>query len=112
MNKRGVKIAAYTIAGTMALSGYQTTLEAKINNTAKLPSAGFGAVVEQGSTIQDLQDDVIQNISYLESVSGLQQNILLASQKAADNLVSAILVNPIEVPSKASAEVMQVILRI
>ncbi len=110
MNKRGVKIAAYTIAGTMALSGYQTTLEAKINNTAKLPSAGFGAVVEQGSTIQDLQDDVIQNISYLESVSGLQQNILLASQKAADNLVSAILVNPIEVPSKASAEVMQVIL--
>lgn len=109
MNKRGVRIAACTIAGTMALSGYQMTLEAKIHNTASVPSAGFGAVVEQGSTIQDLQDDVIQNIAYLESASGLQQNIILASEKAAttETPVSAVLVNPTAVKSKASAEVMQ-----
>ncbi|MCD8039499.1 MAG: NlpC/P60 family protein [Lachnospiraceae bacterium] len=112
MNKRGVRIAACTIAGTMALSGYQMSLEAKIYNTANVPSAGFGAVVEQGSTIQDLQDDVIQNIAYLESASGLQHNIVLASEKAAsaETLVSAVLVNPKTVQSKASAEVMQVIL--
>lgn len=112
MNKRGVRIAACTIAGTMALSGYQMSLEAKIYNTANVPSAGFGAVVEQGSTIQDLQDDVIQNIAYLERASGLQHNIVLASEKAAsaETLVSAVLVNPKTVQSKASAEVMQVIL--
>lgn len=109
MNKRGVRIAAYTLAGTMALSGYQMTLEAKIYNTAGVPSAGFGAAVEQGSTIQDLQDDVIKNIAYLESASGLQQNIVLASGKSAtaDAPVSALLVNPTAVKSKASAEIMQ-----
>lgn len=109
MNKRGVRIAACTIAGTMALSGYQMTLEAKIHNSSNVPSAGFGAVVEQGSTIQDLQDDVIQNIAYLESASGLQQNIVLASEKAAmtDAPVSAVLVSPTATKSKASAEVMQ-----
>lgn len=112
MNKRGVRIAACTLAGTMALSGYQMTLEAKIHNSANVPSAGFGAVVEQGSTIQDLQDDVIQNIAYLESASGLQQNIVLASEKAAtaETPVSAVLVNPTAVKSKASAEVMQEVL--
>lgn len=125
MNKRGVRIAACTLVGTMALSGYQMTLEAKIHNTtdvptlqtklhnmADMPSAGFGAAVEQGSTIQDLQDDVIQNIAYLESVSGLQHNILLASEKVAmaDTPVSAVLVNPMTVKSKASADVMQEVL--
>lgn len=125
MNKRGVRIAACTLVGTMALSGYQMTLEAKIHNSADaptlqtkihnsadMPSAGFGAVVEQGSTIQDLQDDVIQNIAYLESVSGLQHNILLASEKVAmaDAPVSAVLVNPTTVKSKASADVMQDVL--
>ncbi len=125
MNKRGVRIAACTLVGTMALSGYQMTLEAKIHNTtdvptlqtkmhnlADVPSAGFGAAIEQGSTIQDLQDDVVQNIAYLESVSGIQQNILLASEKVAmaDAPVSAVLVNPTTVKSKASAEVMQDVL--
>ncbi len=125
MNKRGVRIAACTLVGTMALSGYQMTLEAKIHNTtdvptlqtklhnmADMPSAGFGAAVEQGSTIQDLQDDVIQNIAYLESASGLQHNILLASEKVAmaDTPVSAVLVNPMTVKSKASADVMQEVL--
>lgn len=125
MNKRGVRIAACTLVGTMALSGYQMTLEAKIHNTTNvptlqtklhnmtdMPSAGFGAAVEQGSTIQDLQDDVIQNIAYLESVSGLQHNILLASEKVAmaDTPVSAVLVNPTKVKSKASADVMQEVL--
>ena len=112
MNKRGVRIAACTLVGTMALSGYQMTLEAKIHNTTDVPSAGFGAAIEQGSTIQDLQDDVVQNIAYLESVSGIQQNILLASEKVAmaDAPVSAVLVNPTTVKSKASAEVMQDVL--
>ena len=130
MNNRGVRIAACTLVGTMALSGYQMTLEAKIHNTTDvptlttklhnatdMPSAGFGAAIEQGSTIQDLQDDVIQNIAYLESVSGLQQNILLASDKVAlsnmpkaDAPVSAVLVNPTTTKSKASAEVMQEVL--
>ncbi len=125
MNKRGVRIAACTLVGTMALSGYQMTLEAKIHNTtdvptlqtkmhnlADVPSAGFGAAIEEGSTIQDLQDDVVQNIAYLESVSGIQQNILLASEKVAmaDAPVSAVLVNPTTVKSKASAEVMQDVL--
>lgn len=125
MNKRGVRIAACTLVGTMALSGYQMTLEAKIHNTADVPtlqtklhnladvpSAGFGAAIEQGSTIQDLQDDVIQNIAYLESASGLQHNILLASEKVAmaDTPVSAVLVNPTTTKSKASADVMQEVL--
>lgn len=112
MNKRGVRIAACTILGTMAISGYQMTLEAKINNSSNVPSAGFGAAIEQGSTIRDLQDDVIQNIAYLESASGLQHNILTASEKAAlaDAPVSAVLVNPTSVKSKASAEVMQEVL--
>ena len=112
MNKRGVRIAACTLLGTVALSGYQMRLEAKINHSADVPSAGFGAAIEQGSTIQDLQDDVIQNIAYLESVSGLKHNILLASEKVAlaDTPVSAVLVNPTVVKSKASAEVMQDVL--
>lgn len=109
MNKRGVRIAACTIAGTMALSSYQMTLEAKIHNSANVPSAGFGAVVEQGSTIKDLQDDVIQNIAYLESASGIRQNIILASEKASttETSVSAVIANPTAVKSKASEEVMQ-----
>ena len=112
MNKRGVKIAACTIVGTMAISGYQMTLEAKINSSSEVPSAGFGAAIEQGSTIRDLQNDVVQNIAYLESTSGLQHNILIASEKAAlaDSPVSAVLVNPTSVKSKASAEVMQEVL--
>lgn len=109
MNKRGVKIAACTIAGTMAISGYQMTLEAKINSSSEVPSAGFGAAIEQGSTISDLQDDVVQNIAYLESASGVQNNILRASGKVAlaESPVSAVLVNPTSIKSKASMEVMQ-----
>jgi len=112
MKKRGVRIAACTIAGTMAISGYQMTLEAKINHSANVPSAGFGAAIEQGSTIRDLQDDVVQNIAYLESASGVQHNILRASGKTAlqDTPVSSVLVNPTSPKSKASAEVMQEVL--
>lgn len=112
MNKRGVKIAACTIVSTMAISGYQMTLEAKINSSSEVPSAGFGAAIEQGSTIRDLQNDVVQNIAYLESTSGLQHNILIASEKAAlaDSPVSAVLVNPASVKSNASAEIMQEVL--
>ena len=38
--------------------------------------------MDEGSTIQDLQVEVVQNIAYLESASGLQPNIVLASEKA------------------------------
>lgn len=108
MNKRGVRIAACTLLGTVALSGYQMTLEAKINNSSNIPSAGFGAAMEQGSTIRDLQKDVIQNIAYLESASGLQHNILAAANRKTH--VNALLLEPGAVKPKASAEVMQEVL--
>lgn len=82
MNKYGVKAAACALVGTLSLSGYQTTLEAKIHGSSDVPAAGVAVVMEEGSTIQDLQVEVVQNIAYLESASGLQPNIVLASEKA------------------------------
>lgn len=83
MNKYGVKAAACAIVGTLSLSGYQTTLEAKIHNSSDVPAAGVAVVLDEGSTIQDLQVEVVQNIAYLESASGLQPNIIKASEKVA-----------------------------
>ena len=82
MNKYGVKAAACALVGTLSLSGYQTTLEAKIHGSSDVPAAGVAVVMDEGSTIQDLQVEVVQNIAYLESASGLQPNIVLASEKA------------------------------
>ncbi len=83
MNKHGIRIAACALAGTFALSGYYTSLQAKINQSSTLPAAGIAVVLEEGTTIQELTQEVIQNIAYLESASGIQPNIIIASEKVA-----------------------------
>ena len=83
MNKYSVKAAACALVGTLSLSSYQTTLEAKIHNSSDVPAAGVAVVLDEGSTIQDLQVEVVQNIAYLESASGLQPNIIKAAQRVA-----------------------------
>ena len=83
MNKHGIRIAACALAGTFALSGYYTSLQAKINQSSTLPAAGIAVVLEEGTTIQELTQEVIQNITYLESASGIQPNIIIASEKVA-----------------------------
>lgn len=83
MNKYSVKAAACALVGTLSLSGYQMTLEAKINNSSDVPAAGVAVVLDEGSTIQELQVEVVRNIAYLESASGLQPNIIKASEKVA-----------------------------
>jgi cell wall-associated NlpC family hydrolase len=83
MNKYGARIAACALVGALSLSGYQMTLEAKIQNMASVPSAGIAVVLDGGSTIEDLQSDVVENIAYLESVSGVQPNIVIASENAS-----------------------------
>lgn len=83
MNKYGMKVAACALAGSLSLSGYQTTLESKIHNASDVPAAGVAVVLDESTTIQDLQVEVVQNIAYLESASGLQPNIVLASEKVA-----------------------------
>ena len=83
MNKHGIRIAACALAGTFALSGYYTSLQAKINQSSTLPAAGIAVVLEEGTTIQEFTQEVIQNIAYLESASGIQPNIIIASEKVA-----------------------------
>ena len=83
MNKHCIRIAACALAGTFALSGYYTSLQAKINQSSTLPAAGIAVVLEEGTTIQELTQEVIQNIAYLESASGIQPNIIIASEKVA-----------------------------
>ena len=83
MNRYSVKAAACALVGTLSLSGYQMTLEAKINNSSDVPAAGVAVVLDEGSTIQELQVEVVRNIAYLESASGLQPNIIKASEKVA-----------------------------
>lgn len=106
MNKYGVKAAACAIVGTLSLSGYQTTLEAKIHNSSDVPAAGVAVVLDEGSTIQDLQVEVVQNIAYLESASGLQPNIIKASEKVAlaDTSSSVVWSNTNAATAKISAE--------
>ena len=83
MNKCGIRTVACALAGTMALSGYHITLEAKINNLSGVPAAGVAVVLDEGSTIQELQVEVSENIAYLESVSGVQPNIMIATEDVA-----------------------------
>jgi cell wall-associated NlpC family hydrolase len=83
MNKYGARIAACALVGALSLSGYQMTLEAKIQNMASVPSAGIAVVLDGGSTIEDLQSDVVENIAYLESISGVQPNIVIASENTS-----------------------------
>ncbi|MEE1302931.1 MAG: SH3 domain-containing protein, partial [Bacteroidales bacterium] len=83
MNKNSLRIAACAFAGTLALSGYHTSLQARIATPSLVPAAGIAVVLEERATIQDLTQEVIQNIAYLESASGIQPNIVIASEKVA-----------------------------
>lgn len=109
MNKYSVKAAACALVGTLSLSGYQMTLEAKIHNSSDVPAAGVAVVLDEGSTIQDLQVEVVQNIAYLESASGLQPNILKASGMVAlaDTPGNVSPLNSKATTSKVSAEFTQ-----
>lgn len=106
MNKYGVKAAACALVSTLSLSGYQMTLEAKIQNSSDVPAAGVAVVLDEGSTIQDLQVEVVQNIAYLESVSGLQPNIIKAAEKVtlADTPSSVAWANTRTATAKISTE--------
>lgn len=83
MNKNSLRFAACAFAGTLALSGYYTSLQAGINTPSLVPAAGIAVVLEERAAIQDLTQEVIQNIAYLESASGIQPNIVIASEKVA-----------------------------
>ena len=83
MSKNSLRIAACAFAGTLALSGYHTSLQARIATPSLVPAAGIAVVLEERATIQDLTQEVIQNIAYLESASGIQPNIVIASEKVA-----------------------------
>ena len=109
MNKYSIKAAACALVGTLSLSGYQTTLEAKLNNTSDVPAAGVAVVLDENSTIQDLQVEVVQNIAYLESASGLQPNIVTASEKVAlaEAPSSVVMSNTKKATAKVSTEFVQ-----
>ena len=109
MNKYSVKAAACALVGTLSLSGYQMTLEAKIHNSSDVPAAGVAVVLDEGSTIQDLQVEVVQNIAYLESASGLQPNIIKASEKVAlaDTSSNVVMSNTKTTTAKVSTEFTQ-----
>ncbi len=83
MNKFGIRLAACALAGTVAAGGYQMTLEAKLSRTSNVPAAGVAVVLDDGSTIEELQAEVIDNIAYLESVSGIKPNTVIASEQVA-----------------------------
>lgn len=106
MNKYGMKVAACALAGSLSLSGYQTPLDTK-QGSSNVPSAGAAVVLDGTSTIQDLRVEVVQNIAYLESASGLRPNIVLASEKAAlaDTPASVMRVNA--VAADVSTEILQ-----
>lgn len=109
MNKYSVKAAACALVGTLSLSGYQTTLEAKLNHSSDVPAAGVAVVLDDSTTIQDLQVEVVQNIAYLESASGLQPNIVLASEKVAlaEAPSSIVMSNTKKATAKVSTEFVQ-----
>ena len=109
MNKYSIKAAACALVGKLSLSGYQTTLEAKLNNTSDVPAAGVAVVLDESSTIQDLQVEVVQNIAYLESASGLQPNIVTASEKVAlaEAPSSVVMSNTKKATAKVSTEFVQ-----
>ena len=109
MNKYSVKAAACALVGTLSLSGYQTTLEAKLNHSSDVPAAGVAVVLDDSSTIQDLQVEVVQNIAYLESAPGLHPNIVLASEKVAlaEAPSSIVMSNTKKATAKVSTEFVQ-----
>ncbi len=83
MNKFGIRLVAGALVGAVAVGGYQMTLEAKLNRTSNVPAAGVAVVLDNGSTIEDLQAEVVDNIAYLESVSGIKPNTVIISEQVA-----------------------------
>ena len=83
MNKFGIRLVAGALVGAVAVGGYQMTLEAKLNRTSNVPAAGVAVVLDNGSTIEDLQAEVVDNIAYLESVSGIKPNTVIVSEQVA-----------------------------
>lgn len=83
MNKFGIRLVAGALVGAVAVGGYQMTLEAKLNRTSNVPAAGVAIVLDDGSTIEDLQAEVVDNIAYLESVSGIKPNTVIVSEQVA-----------------------------
>ena len=84
MKRKSIKIATCVIAGTIAIANCKITLEAKINSQNKtVPAAGVAVVLENGNTIEDLQKEVVDNIAYFESVSGIQSNVLISAEDVA-----------------------------
>ena len=81
MKKNSIRVAACVLAGTFALSGYHTSLQAKMNTSSIISSAGVAVVLEEDVTIQGLTQEVVQNIAYLESASGIKPNIVIASER-------------------------------
>ncbi len=86
MNRYSVKAAACALVGTLSLSGYQMTLEAKINNSSDVPAAGVAVVLDEGSTIQELQVEVVllswNAGHWLDSESGVYE--ILSFDKGED----------------------------
>ena len=83
MNKFGIRLVAGALVGAVAVGGYQMTLEAKLNRTSNVPAAGVAVVLDNGSTIEALQAEVVDNIAYLESVSGIKPNTVIISEQVA-----------------------------
>ena len=79
------------------------------SNSSDVPAAGVAVVLDESSTIQDLQVEVVQNIAYLESASGLQPNIMLASEKVAlaEAQSSVVMSNTKKTTAKVSTEFSQ-----
>lgn len=83
MNRKNIRIALCAISGTFMLSGLDYSLQAKTLQSTLLPAAGIAVALEEGTTIATLNEEVVQNIAYLESVSGIQPNIVMASDKSS-----------------------------
>ena len=103
MNRNCIRIAACALAGTFAFSGYQTSIYAKVNPTRMLPTAGIAVVLEEGTSIQELTEEVIQNIAYLESASGIKPNIMIAAQQVP--LAESIDEQSVQTETEESAEI-------
>ena len=86
MNRKNVRIAVCTLTGTIMLSSLGYSLQAKQMQSNLLPAAGIAVALEEGTTIENLNEEVVQNIAYLESVSGIQPNIVMASDKSSQSV--------------------------
>lgn len=83
MNRFGIRLAACALMGMAAAGGNKMILEARLNYTSNVPAAGVAVVLDDGSTIEELQAEVIDNMAYLQSLSGIKPNTIIASEQVA-----------------------------